>query len=163
MTKRKRTGKFYNKNEAEVMQLLGLTPTAASGAGWIEKEDGQDDNIICQLKSTDANSIKINLLDVEKLEYQAMVTNKLPVFAIQFLKHREDIDMGTFLLIKPSDLLSVVDYIRHPYKSISNNIPINIEDSEGSGNDIDKIVSSAKAKDKWKKEQEDKWANKKRW
>ena len=36
----KRTGKFYRKNEAEVMKSLGLIPTKNSGSGWIEKEDG---------------------------------------------------------------------------------------------------------------------------
>ena len=55
----KRTGKFYRKNEAEVMKSLGLIPTKNSGSGWIEKEDGQNDYVICQLKSTDAQSIKV--------------------------------------------------------------------------------------------------------
>lgn len=50
----KRSGKFYRKNEAEVMESLGLKPTKNSGSGWVEKEDGQSDEIICQLKSTDA-------------------------------------------------------------------------------------------------------------
>ena len=63
----KRSTKFYRKNEAEVMQQLGLKPTKNSGAGWIEKEDGQNDYIIAQLKSTDANSIKVNLRDIEIL------------------------------------------------------------------------------------------------
>ena len=39
----KRSTKFYRKNEAEVMQQLGLKPTKNSGAGWIEKEDGQNE------------------------------------------------------------------------------------------------------------------------
>lgn len=151
----KRSGKFYNKNEREVMELLGLTPTVASGAGWLEKEDGQSEHVICQLKSTDANSIVVNLLDIEKLEYQATVTNKIPVFAIQFLKHIANIDMGTYLLIKPSDLMQVVDHINKPYIPINNNIQINLEDRVTSDNN--KIVSSSKAKDEWRKEQDEKW------
>lgn len=161
MSNRKRSGKFYNKNEKEVMELLGLTPTKASGSGWLEKEDGYNENIICQLKSTDANSITINLLDVEKLEYQATVTNKLPVFAIQFLKNISNIDMGTYLLIKPSELTQVVNYINNPYKPINNNIQISLEGSRAS-EDNDKIISSSKAKEQWQKEQEEKWKKKRK-
>ena len=54
MSNNKRSFKFYRQNEAEVMKSLGLKPTKNSGSGWIEKEDGQNDYIICQLKSTDA-------------------------------------------------------------------------------------------------------------
>lgn len=98
----KRSGKFYRKNEAEVMRSLGLEPTPNSGSGWIVKEDGQSEDVICQLKSTDAMSIKINLKDIEALEYNALVAHKLPVFAIQFLCNNQ-----TYLLVKPEDLQDV--------------------------------------------------------
>ena len=98
----KRSGKFYRKNEAEVMKQLGLEPTPNSGSGWIVKEDGQSEDVICQLKSTDAMSIKINLKDIETLEYNALVAHKLPVFAIQFLCNNQ-----TYLLVKPEDLQDV--------------------------------------------------------
>lgn len=98
----KRFGKFYRKNEAEVMRSLGLEPTPNSGSGWIVKEDGQSEDVICQLKSTDAMSIKINLKDIETLEYNALVAHKLPVFAIQFLCNNQ-----TYLLVKPEDLQDV--------------------------------------------------------
>ena len=55
----KRSGKFYRRNEEDVMRRLGLEPTKNSGSGWIEKEDGQSEHVICQLKSTDAQSISI--------------------------------------------------------------------------------------------------------
>lgn len=98
----KRSGKFYRKNEAEVMRSLGLEPTPNSGSGWIVKEDGQSEDVICQLKSTDAMSIKINLKDIETLEYNALVAHKLPVFAIQFLCNNQ-----TYILVKPEDLQDV--------------------------------------------------------
>lgn len=98
----KRSGKFYRKNEAEVMRSLGLEPTPNSGSGWIVKEDGQSEDVICQLKSTDAMSIKINLKDIVTLEYNALVAHKLPVFAIQFLCNNQ-----TYLLVKPEDLQDV--------------------------------------------------------
>lgn len=102
----KRSGKFYRKNEAEVMESLGLKPTKNSGSGWIEKEDGQSEYVICQLKSTDANSIKVNKKDLDVLSYNAAVTHKLPVFAIQFLQSNE-----VYLLVKPENLCEAAEYI----------------------------------------------------
>lgn len=103
----KRTGKFYRKNEAEVMEDLGLKATMNSGSGWIEKEDGQSDAVICQLKSTDASSIKINQRDLHILEYNAAVAKKIPVFAIQFLN-----DSSVYLMVKPEDLSNIGEYLK---------------------------------------------------
>jgi len=104
MAKLKRSGKFYRKNEAEVMESLGLKPTINSGSTWIEKEDGQSDEIICQLKSTDAQSIRIVKKDIDTLIYNSLVVHKLPVFAIQFLSTNE-----VFLLVRPEDIKEVSD------------------------------------------------------
>ena len=98
----KRTGKFYRKNEAEVMESYGLKSTKNSGSGWIEKEDGENENVIAQLKSTDAESIKINLLDLQKLFYHAQVSHKTGIFIIQFLKNNEE-----YIIIKSEDLQKV--------------------------------------------------------
>lgn len=103
----KRSGKFYRKNEAEVMQQLGFTPTPNSGSGWIVKEDGQTDELICQLKSTDAGTIKVSLQDIQKLEYNAQVSHKLPVFAVQFLSCNK-----VYLLIAPEDAQSVLELLK---------------------------------------------------
>lgn len=102
----KRTTRFYRKNEAEVMEALGLQPTKNSGAGWVEKEDGQNDHLIAQLKSTDASSIKVNLRDIEVMEANALVAHKVPVFVIQFLSTGD-----TFIMARPSDMEQVVKYI----------------------------------------------------
>ena len=103
----KRGTKFYRKNEAEVMEALGLKPTKNSGAGWIEKEDGQNDFVICQLKSTDAQSIKVNQKDLRILEANAGVCHKYPVFAIQFLNTNE-----VWLMVRPDELTEVANYIK---------------------------------------------------
>ena len=103
----KRSFKFYRKNEEEVMKSLGLKPTKNSGSGWIEKEDGQNDFVICQLKSTDAQSIKVNQKDIRVLEKNALVEHKLPVFAIQFLNTGE-----VWLMAKPEDFSEVANYIQ---------------------------------------------------
>lgn len=85
----KRSTKFYRKNEAEVMERLGLNPTKNSGAGWVEKEDGQNEHFICQLKSTDNQSISIKQNDIHVLENNAAVSHKTPIFAFQFLNTNE--------------------------------------------------------------------------
>lgn len=101
-----RSFKFYRKNEEEVMESLGLKPTKNSGSGWIEKEDGQNDYVICQLKSTDAQSIKVNQKDIRTLEKNAMIEHKIPMFAIQFLNTGE-----VWLMLKPEDLPDAAEYI----------------------------------------------------
>lgn len=103
----KRSGKFYRKNEEEVMKLFGFDPTPNSGSGWVVKEDGQNESVICQLKSTDANSIRINKLDLDKLIVHSITEKKLPVFAIQFLQSNE-----VFLVVRPEDLQDVSEYIK---------------------------------------------------
>lgn len=103
----KRSGKFYRRNESDVMQMLGLQPTKNSGSGWIEKEDGQSENVICQLKSTDAQSIKVNKKDLDTLQYNAAVSHKLPVFAIQYLSSNE-----VYLVLKPEALGEVAEYLK---------------------------------------------------
>lgn len=82
----KRSGKFYSRNEKETLRSLGLTPAPMSGAGWVIKEDGENEAIMVQLKSTDAQSYRIDMLDMKKLEYHAAVSHKVPVFLVQFLK-----------------------------------------------------------------------------
>ena len=103
----KRSGKFYRNNEAELMRELGLKPTVNSGSGWIEKEDGQSEHVICQLKSTDAGSIKVNKQDLDKLKYNAIVSHKIPIFAIQFLQSNEH-----YIILKPSDLRKLLELIQ---------------------------------------------------
>lgn len=103
----KRSGKEYRKIEKDVMQMLGLRPTKNSGSGWIEKEDGESDHILCQLKSTDAQSIKVAKYDLDTLQYNAMVAHKLPVFAIQFLRSDD-----VYLIMKPSMLEDLAKYLK---------------------------------------------------
>lgn len=113
----KRSGKFYRKNEREVMSQLGLEPTVNSGSGWIEKEDGQNEAVICQLKSTDAQSISVKLGDIRTLQYNAQTVHKLPVFAIQFLQSNE-----VFVLVSPQHLQEVAKYLKDGVVSIHDTV-----------------------------------------
>lgn len=154
----KRSGKFYRRNEAEIMQMLGMKPTKNSGSGWIEKEDGQNDNVICQLKSTDANSIKINKKDIDTLNYNASVSHKLPVFVIQFLQSNE-----VYLLLKPENLSEVIEYIDTGEVKNNNLFEIeNVEDVKTVNVSKQLVKSCSDAREQFKKEQERKYKKERR-
>lgn len=141
---KRRLNRYWTKNEKEVMRKLGLNPVPGSGSGELHKEDGENDYILCQLKSTEAASISINKLDIEKLLYHSELDNKIPVFAIQFLN-------GPILLATvPEELGNISQYLnrglfeRKQVEVI--NIPIQkrkkkIKASEKS---IDEIIQDAK-------------------
>ena len=150
----KRSGKFYRKNEKEVMEQLGLKQTINSGSGWIEKEDGQSENVIAQLKSTDAQSIKVELKDIHTLECNAEVAHKIPVFVIQYLSSGE-----TFLLMRPELLNELSKYLDTGERV--NTRLFDIEDMPDiqhiSGR---RITSSISAREELQKEREKKYKKK---
>jgi hypothetical protein len=155
----KRSGKFYRKNEKEVMESLGLKPTKNSGFGWVEKEDGQSEEVICQLKSTDAESIRIHKKDLDTLSYNAAVAHKLPVFAIQFLQSNE-----VYLLIKPDMLCEAAQYIETgKYANVNAFIGVDLSEHE----DVvaipkRTIKSSSKARKQFNEENEKRFKKEKR-
>lgn len=148
----KRSGKFYRKNEEEVMNILGFRPTKNSGAGWIEKEDGENEHCLCQLKSTDAQSIKVSKLDIDKLLYHASICKKLPVFAIQFLQSNE-----VFLVIKPEDINEIAKYVetQEPPKLIEQFLDVGHD--EGHQETIKTVKSGGSAREEFIKENENKF------
>lgn len=121
----RRTNKFYRQNEAEVMKRLGLRPTINSGAGWIEKEDGQSDHIIAQLKSTDKMSMSVNLKDINILEYNAGVSHKIPIFVIQFLQTND-----VFIMVRPNDLEGLHELIETGTTTVVQNTIIAPDEQE---------------------------------
>lgn len=103
----KRTTKWYRKNEAEVMQRLGFKPTRNSGATWIDKGDGQNEHCICELKSTDNASYRLEQTTLHTLEANAIEAHKLPVFALQFLNVDE-----IWLAVKETDIEAFKQLVR---------------------------------------------------
>ena len=152
----KRSGRWYRKNEAEVMGLLGLKPTPNSGSGWIAKEDGENENVLCQLKSTDAASIKVNKLDIDKLEYNAGVSHKLPVFALQFIQSND-----IYLIVKPSDLGLLTKYLDCGTIKKSDTL-IDVSKEQEEYRPIKKIKSSAEARQTFNDERAKKYMKERR-
>lgn len=153
----KRSGKFYRNNEKSVMKSLGLNPTPNSGSGWIIKEDGENEHVVCQLKSTDKQSIKVNKSDIDTLQYNALVSHKLPVFAIQFLQSNE-----VFLIVKPEDLTDIVKYLDTGIVRSSSSSSIvdisNHEEMKPTGRKV--ISSSSKSKKAFTKSMNERFTKK---
>lgn len=150
----KRSTKWYRKNENEVMDLLGLTPTKNSGSGWIEKSDGQNENVICELKSTDSDSYRIRKFDLDKLEYNANVSHKVPVFAIQFIESDE-----LYLVLKPGDLKILADGLKTGRIEVAEGM---VEVEDVGMKDVKAIKSSARSRESFHKEREKKYSRERR-
>lgn len=97
----------WAKREDDIMKSLGLRPQPGSGGFiWTLKEDGESDEIIAQLKSTDGKVVGVARQDVKDLIYHAHVAHKLPLFVIDFVN-------GTLLLaMRPFDVAAIADAIK---------------------------------------------------
>jgi hypothetical protein len=139
------------------MTDLGLVPTKGSGGGWIEKEDGQNDHIIAQLKSTDKESYKLKKLDLERLEYNASVARKVPVFIIQFLQ-----DDTRYALMAIEDIPKINEYLNtgETTNSSDEDLDIVIEELPPKPQGK-KIGSGSKAREKFNKQKQKEWENRK--
>lgn len=147
----KRSTKFYRKNEAEVMKRLGFSPTINSGAGWVQKEDAESEHFICQLKSTDKESISIKQHDLHVLEIHASESHKLPVFAFQFLNRDE-----VWLAVKESDIEAIKAVIRGEGKEKEHiDEPEEIEYNYNANTDYSRnAVKSLLAREAYRKQRE---------
>lgn len=148
--------KFWFKNEKEVMRSLGFEPVKGSGSGWIHKEDGESEVALAQLKSTEAESYKLNYLDIEKLEYHASVSHKLPVFVIEFLNR------GTYVLLNVKDFDQLYDFL------VQNKVDVRsseIKVDEGVTKQVpvrESVKSSKQERQKFYKERNNQWKKKRR-
>lgn len=148
---RKRTGKFYFNNEKDTLSKLGLTPTPGSGSGWIIKEDGENDLVMVQLKSTDSSSYRIDMMDIKKLEYHAQTSNKVPIFLIQFLRQDK-----IYAIVN-------IDNIADIYNAFELNIaPDKIKISSDSLEAKNKIISSKNSRNKFYEDREKSFVKKRK-
>lgn len=150
----KRSGKFYSKNEKETLSKLGLRPIPFSGAGWVEKEDGENEFSLVQLKSTEASSYRVDMLDIKKLEYHASVSNKVPIFLIQFLKHDK-----IYALVNLEDLDDLHNILNNKEKVIKKKVGDCYEEVSVSKK---MVQSSSKARKQFFEEKEKQYAKRKR-
>ena len=153
---RERTTKFYFQNEKEVMTELGFMPTKGSGSSWIEKEDGENDFLLAQLKSTDKQSYKLNQLDIEKLEYNAYTAHKIPMFIIQFLNND-----SRYALVAIEDIPKISEYIKTGDMEKPPEGPQFIPDDQPKKKPVNTVKSSKNARDKFYDKKQKVWEEKK--
>ena len=134
----KRTTKWYRKNEAEVMNRLGFKPTRNSGATWIDKGDGQNEHCICELKSTDKESYRLEQTTLHTLEANAIEAHKLPVFALQFLNVDE-----VWLAVKETDIEAFKQLVR---ASVLEELIDNANFYDVKKKDLQKLLDKTKGK-----------------
>lgn len=155
----RRSGKFWYKNERETMERLGMHQVPGSGNGWVAKEDGENDNVLCQLKSTDSMSYRVGLRDVNALLHNAAVTHKIPVFAVQFLQ-TDDL----FLLVRPIDVPELAEYIKTGVNERSevDDIVWSEEGEDYGSSKLPVVKSSKSARERFNSENSKKWKKKER-
>lgn len=102
----KRLSRYYFRLEKKIMKKLGLKATFGSGSGWLEKEDGYNETLLAQLKTTDASSYKFDLLDWNKLENHANMSKLTPFFITYFIGND-----NMFITCKVQDLKKVLNGI----------------------------------------------------
>lgn len=136
------------------MRSLGLEPTPNSGSGWVVKEDGQSESIICQLKSTDRESIGIKKLDLDKLVRNAVVAHKTPVFAIQFIQSGD-----IYLMMRPEDVGDIASHLLESFPEARGGPPeLPEEKDEEIPIQPRRIISGAsKSRDRFHAEQAKRW------
>lgn len=130
----KRSTKWYRKNEAEIMHRLGINPTINSGAGWIQKEDGESDLFMCQLKSTDNKSISVKQEDINVLEYHACISHKIPIFALQFLTTD-----SVYVMIPEEEFKEYQDYKKAKQNETFSQKSVDIEEEKEYNKDTQKV------------------------
>lgn len=150
----RRSGKDWFRNEAEVMSILGLEQVPGSGSSWVAREDGENDHVLCQLKSTDAQSIRVQLQDIHELQVHALTSHKLPVFAIQFRDSNE-----VFLLVSPIQLQEVAEYLDDPRKQPMKKVEV-LGDGLGEWEPPEPVGSAKKARERFQRENDKKFEKK---
>lgn len=97
--------RWVNREKYVIGKVLKLRRSKGSGSGWLEKEDGEDDGIIAQLKSTDGKALAVKRQDVIDLMYHAVVSHKLPVFVLDFVP-----DM-LLVAMRPTDVVKIAKQV----------------------------------------------------
>ena len=82
MTVKTEGQKKSQHHEKRLAKVIGGSRVAASGAFWSRKGDVRSDDYLIEHKWTGAKSYSLKAADLRKLEDQATMAGRLPVFAI---------------------------------------------------------------------------------
>jgi hypothetical protein len=112
----KQTAKWHRNHEKKKMKEMSLTPVPLSGAG-LQKEDGANDDIIAQLKTTTKASYTLKIDDIHTLFKNAIITHKIPIFMIDFCEH--DITLCCFQkkdIENEKNMTALLAFLKNPHE-----------------------------------------------
>lgn len=96
------TLKDSQRQERSLAKQLGGSVNAGSGNGWVRKGDVRSEQELWECKITSAKSYALKAEDLEKLEMQALMDGRIPVFLVEFLKSG-----GEYVIMNKNDYLEM--------------------------------------------------------
>jgi hypothetical protein len=74
--------KESQRHEKRLEDVIGGKRVAASGAFWSRKGDVRSEKYLIEHKFTEKKSYSLKALDLDKVEKEAIMTGRVPLFAI---------------------------------------------------------------------------------
>ncbi len=100
------------KREREVAKLLGLTPVPYSGSRWqLGKEDAYSEEVICQIKSTQIDAMRVRYRDLFDLVRHGN-GQQVPVLVLDFVDPKigqKTLPDDVWVAIRLEDFLYMLD------------------------------------------------------
>jgi hypothetical protein len=89
------------QERALAREVLGSV-NAGSGNGWVRKGDVRSDKELWECKITSAKSFSLKQADLAKLNTQALMDGRIPIFLIEFMKQGE-----SFVILTKDDYMEL--------------------------------------------------------
>lgn len=89
------------QERALAREVLGSV-NAGSGNGWVRKGDVRSDKELWECKITSAKSFSLKQADLAKLNTQALMDGRIPIFLIEFMKQGD-----SFVILSKDDYLEM--------------------------------------------------------
>lgn len=96
------TVKDSQRQERTLAKQLQGSVNAGSGNGWVRKGDVRSDTELWECKVTSAKSYSLKQADLEKLNNQALLDGRMPVFLIEFMKTGD-----SFVVLSKDDFMEL--------------------------------------------------------
>lgn len=81
------TLKDSRKQERRLAKEFEGKQTISSGSTWLQKADVRTETELVEAKITSAKSYSLKYAELRKLEEQALMDGRTPVFLVEFLSH----------------------------------------------------------------------------
>lgn len=96
------TVKDSQRQERALAKQLQGSVNAGSGNGWVRKGDVRSDKELWECKITSAKSYSLKRADLNKLNEQALMDGRIPIFLIEFMQEGE-----SFVVLSKDDYLEM--------------------------------------------------------